>query len=216
MNPQERLQHAIENRDLESALLAIKNGANTNGPDETGNAHRLCPLARAIALDAHEIADALLRRGAGISLLGDGPLYRAASKNDADMIDVLTRHGAWPSEPLAVSAAVDFGNLDALRALLDAGLDPHLDDHWVFVSAVQSGNRELLKLLFAFSDPNSVDAIRGAISQQPESELPDPDDALAIFNATYEQWVAEVVGGIVSELSGGKAAARANGVEIGL
>ena len=78
----------------------------------------------------------------------------AASHNDTEIIRVLLAHGADPNKALVWDAplfeSVDRRNLDAVRALLDAGADIEVkryNDETPLISAAKAGQGDIVKLL---------------------------------------------------------------------
>jgi ankyrin repeat protein len=139
------LMFAAQVGDAESARVLVGGGARTNDVmPKTG----LTALIIAAATGRTEVAALLLDQGANPGAVGaDGftPLHYAAKNKEAvEMVNSLLRHGAKPDVRLiqkkpavaasgivlegatALGLAAEINNLDAVKALVEAGADPSI------------------------------------------------------------------------------------------
>lgn len=175
------LYRAARNLQFETAHLLLRYGANPNCTRSDGKA-----LLRLLATDgATELVRLLLEYGAThiktgalpqAALFGhlpivqlllnygadinevekQTPLYRAASKNYSDIVDLLLREGAdttWvaPSGPSALYKAVSKGNFKCTRSLLLYGANPAIgvgiDGETALYTACKDGHEPTVRLL---------------------------------------------------------------------
>ncbi len=128
------LHHAVEKKQLRALKTLIELGAKVNQPDKFGST----PLHQAAYFGDVRAAQALLEAKADPTIhakeIGDyTPLHTAAEYGHASVVRVLVRHGARVNEPLSgslhtplhVATSFKFSNTRTVRALLEAGANPH-------------------------------------------------------------------------------------------
>jgi ankyrin repeat protein len=118
------------------------------------------PLHAAALLDAHFLIEPLVAAGCSpikFNQLGDAPIHIAAARNSTKFL----RRMLEPTsinvrknndfESVALHSAVTYGSVEAVRILLDAGVDPNIRDfygitpmHYAVVHQDQIGMVELL------------------------------------------------------------------------
>jgi hypothetical protein len=111
----------IVQRELESDWVDL-----SEHPEEGARGDEREAIARRAALLA--IAELLADSGADLNFmssvsLAKSPLYSVAAYNDLEMIQLLLRHGAKRESTGALHAAAYGGHIEAVEALIAAGLD---------------------------------------------------------------------------------------------
>jgi len=127
---------------VEEAEKALANGAD---PNARGGA----PLLNAVKADNIELAQLLLNKGA-MPNLGDDESTRAISQSKSfEMLKLLVSKGASVTQLVFRNMKDD---LEAVRYLLEAGMDPSFEQSYPFRMAAKSGNIEMMKLILEFAD----------------------------------------------------------------
>lgn len=118
---------------------------------ESTNEKWYTPLIMAARMNRQDILELLVNRSAKIdatSKSGNCALYAAVNNGNIDMTRYLLDHGAKTKRSLFI--AVDTGNVDMCRLLIERGADVNIRDaksENVLIIASRKGNREIVELL---------------------------------------------------------------------
>jgi ankyrin repeat protein len=164
------LMHAAPDADKVRLLLSRGADVKARAPSAGNNLGADALTIAAAYRGASASAELLLKAGAEVNLPAGKrarglPLVFASMTGDLEMVKVLLSHGADPSAGTAsntpVSAAVTFGYVDVVRALMDAGASVGMREstginlmHWAAIT----GRPALIPLLAQAGVPlNEVD-----------------------------------------------------------
>ncbi|XP_064618905.1 ankyrin repeat domain-containing protein 17-like isoform X2 [Lineus longissimus] len=121
---------ACQNSNTDCAEVLIENGCDMDLYDEK---HGRTALTWAIDNGLKELAKKMIEKGADVDAGRTGsPLEAACKKEDEGTVDLLLGKGAdvnkrlLPEETTAVMFALETGNVEICRKLLNAGADPNL------------------------------------------------------------------------------------------
>ncbi len=220
------LEFAIENNAIKVATFLINAGAKLDkGPNR--------PLIYAALFNRVEIVELLLKAGADPNVTVSNPdedvrgettlMYAVDFPEKIKIVELLLQHGANPNlanskGETALHYAVDSGNLDAVRRLLDAGGTPSGVVLHGLIYCCSNISLEILKLLIAagadvnalgkgeshFPGCTALESAKGAYKEKTELI-----DALsrrqreAWEEETLERWKAEaqIYQAMIDELS---------------
>lgn len=128
---------------LELAEECLNNGADPNAKNGL-------PLKNAVKANNKDLVKLLLQRGA-MPNISDQSSSETAISNAADleMVKILVSAGATLNSGIFRKLATDY---DAVKYLLEAGLDPNFDRGFPLRAAAKSGDVEIMKLLLQFAD----------------------------------------------------------------
>lgn len=150
-SPQEQLFEAIQNGNLADASNAIKNGADVNTPDKSGNT----PLFFAAYYGRENIVKYLVNKHADIDRinnLGDTPLYIAAQNGHENIIKYLALQGAdinkmnsEGASPLIVASQQ--GHKNVVRYLIEHKADIDSGRAHPLIFAALHGHLDVVKYL---------------------------------------------------------------------
>lgn len=128
---------------VEDAARYLENGAD---PNSRGG----LPLKNAVKADNKDLVKLLLSKGAQPNITDSSSSETAISNAaDLEMVKILVSAGASLNSSIFRKMATDY---DAVKYLLDAGLDPNFDRGFPFRKASQSGQVDIMKLLLDYAD----------------------------------------------------------------
>ena len=118
------------------------------------------PLMLAALRGDLAMARALIAKDADVNKTGWAPLHYAASRGHVAMIDLLLEHHAYidaesPNRTTPLMMAAGYGNVQATRALLQAGADATLQN---------AEGLTALDFALGFAKPDSANALRAAVA----------------------------------------------------
>lgn len=114
------------------------------------NAKNGLPLKNAVKEDNKELVSLLLKRGSMPNMSDSGSSDTAISHaKDLEMVKILVSAGASLSSNVFRNVANDS---QAVKYLLEAGMDPNFDRGYPFRKAAQNGDIESMELLLKYAD----------------------------------------------------------------
>jgi hypothetical protein len=155
--PMSKEEVEIKKRRIEASKRIINPGLTTelaekcleDGADP--NAKNGLPLKNAVKEDNKELVSLLLKRGAMPNMSSDGVTSDTAISHakDLEMVKILVSAGASLSSNVFRNVANDS---QAVKYLLEAGMDPNFDRGYPFRKAAQNGDIESMELLLKYAD----------------------------------------------------------------
>jgi len=147
------LHRAAREGHKEVSELLIANSADVNAKDKTGRT----PLHRAAREGHKEVAELLITKDAYVNaksesglFIGETPLDEAIKSKQADVADLLRKHGGKYG---SITGAAKVGDVEALKEFLAAGVDASAIGP--LSAAASGGHKEFAELLIA----NGADAV---------------------------------------------------------
>ncbi|ROW08371.1 hypothetical protein VMCG_03264 [Cytospora schulzeri] len=149
------LVRAINRKTPKSVIdLLLNYGGDPNGKNGEGTS----PMIQAVSVQRLDLAQLLLDRGADPNLPGPKhPLW--PSCYHPSFLELLLSHGAeFTMAPGIMEFATSINNVDSVRTLLEAGVDPNAKKDGVYTplcSAIRDDRADIVSLLLANgADPN--------------------------------------------------------------
>jgi uncharacterized protein len=183
---------AAEQGDKELVQLLLSQNVNPNGVDDDG-----CSALLNAAYYGHtEIVKVLLVHKADPLIVnndGWSPLMYASVAGHNDIVELLLQHGAdvhhrsaTAAQLTALECAVWSQRMNVVKTLLSHGarVDKDIEHGGALVTAAQTGNVEILKILLAHGNGYTVHKINEALLQ---AELFGCDDAAALLGSLCTQ-----------------------------
>ena len=131
------------NLTIELAEKCLDDGAD---PNTRGG----LPLKNAVKADNKELVSLLLKRGAMPNILDQNSSDTAITHaKDLEMVKILVSAGASLSSSVFRNVANDF---EAVKYLLESGMDPNFDRGFPFRMAAKNGDVESMNLLLKYAD----------------------------------------------------------------
>lgn len=141
---------------VEQATQALEDGADPNAKGGK-------PLTNAVKANNIELVKLLLDRGA-MPNMGDDESSRAISHTQSfDMLKLLVKYGASVTQSVFRNVKDD---INAVKYLLEVGMDPGFEQSSTFRIAAKTGNVPLMKLILDYAD--NVKDVDGNINQKKE------------------------------------------------
>jgi len=129
---------------IELAEKCLEDGADVNA--QIG-----LPLKNAVKEDNKELVSLLLKRGAMPNISSDGASSDTAISHakDLEMVKILVSAGASLSSNVFTNVA---NNFEAVKYLLEAGMNPNFDRGYPFRKVAQNGDIKSMELLLKYAD----------------------------------------------------------------
>jgi hypothetical protein len=132
-----------QNITVEDAVRYLENGADPNAKNGL-------PLRNAVKANNKDLVKLLLSKGAQPNITESNSTDTAISQaEDLEMVQILVKAGASLNSSIFRKLATDY---EAVKYLLEAGLDPNFDRGYPFRKASQNGQVDIMKLLLEFAD----------------------------------------------------------------
>jgi ankyrin repeat protein len=132
-----------QNLTVEDAVRYLENGADPNAKNGL-------PLRNAVKANNKDLVKLLLSKGAQPNITESNSTDTAISQaEDLEMVQILVKAGASLNSSIFRKLATDY---DAVKYLLEAGLDPNFDRGYPFRKASQNGQVDIMKLLLEYAD----------------------------------------------------------------